>query len=511
MKIITCEQMKLAESAAVEYGISTMRLMENAGAAAARFIRDTVAVSGAEITVLCGRGNNGGDGFVAARKLMENGARVSVVLACGVPASPEATEMLERLRDLDLSIVDYTAEPQQCLKLIASSDHIVDAVFGTGFHGVIEGPLEALFEAVRAGSAKIFAIDMPSGANADTGEVTANCIRADYTITFAAPKAGQFTFPAAEFCGYIKTMDIGIPEAAIEGFKNPVEMLEQKMIKSALPVRLRDSSKANYGRLLCLCGSLGFSGAAYLSASGALRCGAGLVSLAVPEPIYTLTASRLAEAIVFPAEATETGSFAYANLEKILGVAEKSTALLIGCGLSQNEETLRLVRELVAAVSIPVVLDADGINAFAGHIDLLRESKAPLLLTPHMGEMARLIGQTSAYVKNNRLSTATNLAGETGATVVLKGAYTIIATPRGGAFINPTGNPGMAKGGSGDILAGMAASLCAQGISTDAAACCAAYLHGLAGDRCAERLSQTAMLPSDMLLELPTIFRDLSR
>lgn len=511
MRIVTCAQMKDAERAAGQNGMSSLRLMENAGTAAARFIRETATVSGAAVTVLCGRGNNGGDGFVCARKLLEHGAKVTAVLVAGAPSSPDAAEMLERLRALSVPVLDFKQQPKHCCEVMQQCDMFVDAVFGTGFHGALPAPLPELFAAVNSLNAKIFALDMPSGANADTGEVSEGCLKADYTIAFAAPKAGQFAFPAAEYCGVVKTVNIGIPDETLHGFSDAVELLEQKQVERTLPVRPRDTSKTNYGRLLIICGSVGLSGAAALATRSALRCGAGLVTLAVPKPIYELTASKIDEALVVPYDATETGSFALSALDKLCETAEKSSAVLLGCGLSQNPETLELVRSLVARVSCPIVLDADGINAFAGHIDLLRSSKARLVLTPHNGEMARLTGQTIPFIKSNRLHAATSLATQAGLTLVLKGANTVIATGAGRAYINPTGNPGMARGGSGDVLAGMIASLLAQGISPDTAACCGAYLHGMAGDRCAAKLSQYAMLPGDMIAELPQIFRELSR
>lgn len=511
MRIITCAQMKQAEQAAYEEGIAPLRLMENAGAAAARFIRDTVEVKGAAFVVLCGKGNNGGDGFVVARKLFENGAEVAALLACGEPETPDAAEMFGRLRDLNIPVLDYQRQPKQCVEVLDACVFIVDAVFGTGFRGDVAAPLAALFDAANRSGAKIFSIDMPSGANADTGAAAAVCIRADYTVTFAAPKTGQFTFPAAESCGAIQTVDIGIPGDAFDRFPGAVELLEQRMVASMLPVRRRDSSKIDYGRLLCVCGCEGFTGAAALSALGALRSGAGLVSLAVPRSVYPILAAKLNEAVVFPAEATPSGAFSCAALEPLLAAAKKATALLIGCGLSRDAETVRLVRALVAAAEGPVILDADGINAFEGHIDLLRETKASLVLTPHMGEMARLTGKTTAEIASNRLGEATALAADLKATVVLKGANTVVAAPDGKSYINPTGNAGMARGGAGDVLAGMTASFCAQGISPDRAACCAVYLHGLTGDRCAAKLSQYGMLPSDLLAELPLIFRELGR
>jgi hydroxyethylthiazole kinase-like uncharacterized protein yjeF len=513
MRIVTSSQIKVAEKFAADSGISSLRLMENAGTAAVKFIRDTVMVSNASFVVICGQGNNGGDGFVAARKLLEHGAIVKVILACGLPKTIDATEMLERLKILFVKIYDFNVQPQECFSAVNECNYIVDAIFGTGFKGNVQGNLTTLIEAINnsKNKKKIFSLDMPSGANADTGEISGECIKADYTITFAAPKTGQFTFPGAEYCGIIKTVNIGIPDYAFLLFNINVELLELKMIEDIIPIRKRGSHKGDYGRVFSLCGSLGMSGAAFLACSGALRCGVGLVTAMVPQSIYNIIATKLNEAMVFPLEATESGSFAHSNLEHILEFAKKSSVLLLGCGLSQNDETMQLTRDIIKNVTCPVVLDADGINAFTQHIDLLRESKADIIITPHPGEMARLIGKSVKDVQNSRLTVATDFAIENCVYVVLKGANTVIATPDGKSYINSTGNPGMAKGGSGDVLAGMIAAFVAQGFKLEDAACCGVFIHGLAGDRCAAKYSQYAMQPTDMLLEVPLIFREISR
>lgn len=512
MRIVTCEQMKQAENAAAQSGISPLRLMENAGSAAARFIRETVDVTKARFTVVCGRGNNGGDGFVTARKLMENGAEVSTVLAAGAPSTPDASEMLERLRGLYVKVLDYTAQPDECAALIKGSPYLIDAVFGTGYH---VGPMEgytALFKAINNSNAKIFALDMPSGADADTGAVSPSCIRADYTVSFAAPKTGQFTFPAAEYCGSVHAVNIGIPEYAFAvSDSHAVELLETHMAADALPRRERDSNKGDYGKVVAVVGSVGMSGAAYLSAQAAMRCGAGLVTAYVPEPIYVPLASKFSEVMVYPLKATDAGTLSEENLPRLLDAAETAGCLLLGCGLSRNEGTAALVGDLLRNVNCPVVLDADGINALEGHIDLLRESNAEIVITPHPGEMARLTGATVESVQHARLSVAQNAAEDCNVTVVLKGVNSVIATPDGKAYINPTGNPGMARGGCGDVLAGMIAGLIAQGIGVSQAACCGVYMHGMAGDRCAQTFSQYGMTPSDLLQEIPQIFREILR
>lgn len=509
MRIITSSQMKEAERYAYENGISGIRLMENAGAAAARFIRTTVTISGAPVVVVCGKGNNGGDGFVTARKLNENGAEVTVVLAMGEPATADAAEMLERLKGLGVLVLDYHSQSNDCVDCLKESSFIVDAIFGTGFKGAAEGEVATVIEEMNTSVSKIFALDMPSGADADTGAVGGACVRADYTISFAAPKTGQYTFPAADFCGAVRAVNIGIPEDAFESFTNSVELVEQKMVEDQIPKKPLDSNKGTFGTVLCVCGSTGMSGAAYMAATGALRCGAGLIAVYAPESIYLPLAAKFNEVMVFPLKATPEGSLSAENYDAVM--ARKADCLLIGCGVSRNPETAELVRRIVKDATGTLVLDADGINAMAGHIDILRDSKADIILTPHPGEMARLLGVSAGEVQNARLKTASDFAGQNGVYVVLKGANTVIATPQGKLYINPTGNPGMAKGGSGDLLAGMTASFAAQGLPPAEAAMCAVYIHGMAGDRAAAKLSQYGMVPTDILEEIPTIFHEMSR
>lgn len=510
MKILSCAQMKQAEAAAIAGGITALRLMENAGSAAVRFIRTVQNPEKLPCTVICGRGNNGGDGFVAARRLRDAGADAAVILACGRPTTGEAREMYDRLGALDIPVMDYASEPARCFMRIVHSRLVVDAVFGTGFHGRVEGPLAALFEKISSGGAPVFALDMPSGANADTGAVAGACIRADYTVTFGACKAGQLLAPAVDFCGRLVPVAIGIPEEAFPAGGVP-ELLTAADIREKLPIRARTANKGSFGRVTCICGSRTMSGAAYMSAMGAARDGAGIVVLAAPRGIQPILAGKLAEVMVTPLPETPAGSLSLAAIGPLRELAGRSTAVVLGCGLTRDPETSLLVQRLLRELKCPVVLDADGINAAAGHMNVLREASAPLILTPHPGEMARLTGQSIAQVNRDRIRTAADFAAEYGVTLVLKGANTVVAGPDGRVCINPTGNPGMARGGSGDILAGMIGGLAAQGLSPFDAACCGVYIHGAAGDRCAERLSQYGMLPTDMLLEVPQIFRGLSR
>lgn len=509
MKIITCAQMKAAEAFAIQNGTPALELMENAGTAVARWIQKHAVVKGARCTVVCGAGNNGGDGFVVARRLCGAGASVSVVLAVGAPRTPDAKTMFDTLKLPGVRVLDYAVDMQGCLHALRASAFVVDAVFGTGVHGEVDEQTARLFDALSAAGRPVYALDMPSGANADTGFAAAHAVRAAATVTFGAAKAGQLVSPAREHCGELTAVGIGIPDAAFPA--DAEELLDLDFVRRTLPVRDPESNKGSYGRLLCVVGSLRYPGAAFMAGTAAARCGAGLVTVGTARSARPLLAARMSEVMTLALPETADGSLSLAALNGILAFAQKCSAVLIGCGLTMDGETAALVRALLARLRGPVILDADGINACAGHIDVLRTSQADLVLTPHPGEMARLTGQTAADVQANRAGIATSFAKENGLTLVLKGAGTLIAAPDGRLWHNNTGNPGLAKGGSGDILAGMTAGLAAQGIAPAPAVCAAVHLHGLAADRVAAKRSQYGMLPTDLFEEIPQIFCELSR
>lgn len=507
MKIITCTQMKAAEQYAVDHGTPALRLMENAGCAAAEWLASHTRVESACALVLCGAGNNGGDGFVVARRLAESGASVTVSLLCGQPRTPDAKEMANRLRAFpEIKWMDAAGVDEEYLQ---ACDFVVDAVFGTGFHGDIEPGIARLFEVIKRSGVPVFAMDMPSGANADTGFAAAQALRARATVTFGAVKNGQLVSPARECCGTLDAVEIGIPPEALPA--GAPELPDMAFLRHVLPVRAAESNKGTFGRLLCVVGSRRYPGAAYMSGMAAARCGAGLVTIGTPASARPMLAARLSEVMTLSLPETAEGSLSLSALEPILSFAQNCSAVLIGCGLTQDGETQALVRALLARLRCPVVLDADGINACVGHIDVLRLSSAGLVLTPHPGEMARLTGQSIADVQTRRAWVAAVFARENGVTLVLKGAGTLIAAPDGRMWHNNTGNPGLARGGSGDILAGMTTGFTAQGIEPAQAAAAAVYLHGLAADRVAARRSQYGMLPTDLLEEIPQIFCELSR
>lgn len=507
MRYYKKQQMQQMEQKAVERGISMEQLMEYAGGAAARFIQRKYEIRGKRVTILCGKGNNGGDGYVAARLLRECGAYVSVVLAEGFPATDLARQAYGRMGTGVVS-ADWGREPRAVRQAVSDADIIIDGLYGFGFHGAVSEYIGVLIQLANQSRAPIIALDIPSGVECDTGAVHGACIRADYTVTFTVPKPGHILYPGREFCGEVIPAAAGIPGEVVEQAVPALETLEPDEIKSLFHPRDSQSNKGDYGKLLCVCGSEGMAGAAMMCASAGLRCGAGLVNLALPRSIYPIAAGRLLESVFTLLDREEDGSLTPDSRERLQKALEGAAACVIGCGLSTSSGISELVEELLLAARCPVVLDADGLNAVCKKPGLLREAAKtkPVIITPHPGEMARLMGCSIQEVQADRLESASRFAREYGVIAVLKGAGTLIAHPDGRTLMNLTGNPGMARGGSGDILAGMVGSFAAQGMEPLNAASAAVYLHGLAGDRCAARLSQQGMLPTDMLGELPGLF-----
>lgn len=510
MKVLSCAAMRELEGKAVSEGVTLASLMENAGSAFADAALSFVdGKANPRAFVLCGKGNNGGDGLVAARHLAQKGVGTAVLLTDGVSATDLAKEMLSRLPS---SCKVYTSvDAPEVTSTLSSSDVILDAVYGIGFHGKVNEKLSRLFDAVNALSVPRVSADIPSGIPGDSGHVEGSFIKADLTVTFTALKSAHILYPSCDACGKIEVKDVGIPPHLLENAPSMATLTDLEEIKALFPPRVQSSHKGTYGTLSLICGSYGMAGAAILSARAALRCGAGLVRVICTAPIYPILASSVYEAIysVFPAG--NDGSISRESLPGIISKAKSGTACLAGCGMGNTADTQAITAALLCGTDIPLVLDADALNALSTFPHLLKEATRggrPVILTPHPGEMGRLTGCGTKQVQENRLDAAKDYAKEHGVTLVLKGSNTLIASPDGRVAVNRTGNPGMARGGSGDVLAGMIASFLAQRIPAFEAAKCAVMLHGFAGDRCANSLTQQAMLPSDMIEELPSVFKD---
>ncbi len=510
MFVVTSNQMYQAECNAVKRGISFPQLMENAGQACAKIIKSKFSISKAnpkKVFVICGKGKNGGDGFVIARALWGMGCKVTVMLACGEPKAADSIDMFSLIEAAGIEVIRYDNNLSLYRPLLEDADIIVEAVFGTGFSGSLNHSLSVLAQAVNAAKGKVISIDVPAGADCDKATVTGVCFKADMTIAISAYKPIHVMKPCTKYCGKIHVADIGIIEndfKNLEGITcytlNPVE------IRNMLPKRKPVSNKGTYGHALCICGSMKMTGAAYLSVSGALRSGVGLVTAAFPQSAYAGIAPKLTEPLLLPLESNFEGTFAYSAMADITEASKRATAVLIGCGIGFNKDTTTLVHNLIKEIKVPIILDADGINALSTNIDILKEAQAPIILTPHPGEMSRLCGKTVAEIIANPIGIAHDFAKKHGVTVVLKTANTVICDGKSDVYINTTGNSGLSKGGSGDLLAGITVSFVAQGMKPFDAAVSAVYLHGLGADIVADKTSMRGMLPSDVLNFLPELF-----
>lgn len=496
MKIFTSEKMKKIEAAANEKGLSYLEMMENAGNACADAIYKHFACTGKNIAVVCGKGKNGGDGFVAARRLKDLGCNVSVVLACGLPVAEDAIIMFNRMKDIEA----YSFDSEWAKEEIASADLIVDAVFGFGFKGEPDEKTAEVFEFINRSKAVVASIDLPSGAECDSAKVSKSCIRADLTLAISCRKPAHVLLPACKYCGKTIVVDIGLDTGVVrEEFitfgKKPMKIL---------PTRNDTSHKGDYGKVLSICGSFKYPGAAVLAATGAVKVGAGLVTAAFPEKAYLAIASKLTEPIMLPLPCCEDGFLARGALDKLLPESEKATTVLIGCGLGQTLGTASIFEEVLSSCKKSLVIDADGINLLSMNINIPEAIKGRTVITPHPGEMARLVGLTVQQVNDNRFALAKLFAKKYGVVVALKGANTVVSDGDR-VYINRTGNPGMSRGGSGDLLAGMVAGLLAQGFEPFEATVAAVCLHGAVGDYAAKKYSVHGMTPSDMAALLPEL------
>lgn len=508
MKILTAEQMKIVEINAVENGMTFLRLMENAGSACARIIRETYLLSNNvpnSIAIVCGRGKNGGDGFVIARKLYEAGYPVNVLLAWGNPKDFESIEMMKTISRLPIKIVGYDDNTIIANGLINDADIVVDAIFGTGFTGITDQKAASLFIQINQSHAVKVSIDIPSGLNCNNGSVLENCIHADLTIAISDLKPVHVLVPASQYCGKSVVADIGIPEQAYFSIDtNLICSIDDDNVKHSFkPVELT-SHKGSFGQLLCVCGSMNMPGAAVFAAKGAVLSGAGLVTVAFPKSAYPAISAKLSEPVLMPLETTREGTLSAFSLNSLLKKIKSSNALLIGCGLGLNGDTIKIVKNAIMAAECPLILDADGINAICDDKDIIKNKN--IVLTPHPGEMSRLTGLSVEYIQENRVKIASEFAAQYGVVLVLKGANTVIAAGNGHCvYLNTTGNPGMATGGSGDLLAGIIASFAAQGMTVIDSAKAGVYIHGLSGDAALLKSSYRGLTPTACLKELPAV------
>lgn len=507
-KIITASQMQELDRRTIsEARIPATMLMERAGFGVVSCLEQRWGpVRGKTITVVCGKGNNGGDGFVAARLLRRRQATVRVLaMAPASELSRDAATMYKQfVRGAGKSSVYLYTSGTQIQALFQDSDILVDALLGTGLSSAVTGRYAEVIDSMNESGRPVAAVDLPSGLHADRGTILGRAVRASLTVTFGLPKLGLYQNDGIDLAGEVAIVDIGIPPAYIDAVESRTTLITEQAVRTYLPERRPSSHKGTFGHAGIIAGSVGKTGAAAMAARAALRIGAGLVTVAVPTSANDVLEAKLLEAMTVPMPETKARTFARTALDRLVAFMSAKTAVAIGPGLSTHPETVELVQALTKHLDRPSVLDADALNALTGRTALLASCKTPPIITPHPGEMARLEADaTPQTINSDRIGTAARFARERGLFVVLKGARTVVARPEGAVAICPTGNPGMATAGTGDVLTGMMVGLLAQGVPPWEAACAATYLHGAAGDLAAADKGQAGLMAWDVIEQIP--------
>jgi NAD(P)H-hydrate epimerase len=508
MILVTANEMQQMDRRTIEsFGIPGRVLMENAGRGATRFFFEQFSnLKNKRIGVIAGRGNNGGDGFVIARYLAQSGVAVQVyLLAANNQVRGDAAANLDLLKPLEIPLIEIPDENSFSAHQsdMADLDIWIDAILGTGLKSDVKGYFQTVIDFINALNKPVFAVDIPSGLNSDTGQPCGTCIRASATATFGFAKTGHMTYPGAGCTGELKIVDIGIPPYIVETVGPKQFFLTADLIKSYLKPRVEDAHKGTTGHLLVVAGSPGKTGAASMTSISALRAGAGLVTLGIGQSLNAVLEAQMLEAMTVPLPESRDGALGESAFNTIQKLMSGKKCLAIGPGLGQASETRKLVRKIIKESQIPVVVDADGINNLAGQVQILKSASVPIILTPHPGEMARLLDVDVGKIQQDRINCARNVAVDLNVHVVLKGARTVIAHPDGRIFINATGNAGMASGGMGDVLTGIIAGQIVQGFSPESAAHVGVYLHGAAADSLAQSIGPYGYLAGEVMRAVP--------
>lgn len=496
--------MRQADKDSIEQiGIPGIVLMENAARGCAdRIFSDFGDVKGKQIACFCGKGNNGGDGLAIARLLSRAGANVTVFLTHGDSYRGDAAINREIITHMDCTICHV---PENIKDTVHSFDIIVDAIFGTGIYGAVDDDTFAVINAINSSGKYVLSVDVPSGINADTGEICGVCVNATKTVTFGAYKTGLFLFPGCDYTGDITVCDICIPHSVLQDVNK--FCIDAEFVKENIPKRENNTQKGDYGKVLIIGGKAGMTGAPTLAAQAALRAGAGLVTVGVPESLNTVLEQKLTEAMTYPLPDTDGHLSRYSG-EKIKKLMKRCDCVLFGPGLGTSEDVYFVLKEVMENCTVPLVIDADGLNTLAKHPELLQSCSCSLIFTPHEVEMSRLSGQSLEEICDNRIGVSNTYAQENGVTLILKGHHTIVTAQDGAQYINITGNPGLATGGSGDVLSGTVAALVARGIREDIAAAVAVYIHGKSADLAAEKLGEDSLIAGDIVDFLPYAIKE---
>lgn len=510
MKACFASEMRGVDKAASEIGgIPSIVLMENAAMACVEELKNDFAnLSEKSVAVFCGKGNNGGDGFAIARHLYNMGIDVAVYLVCGNEFKGDAKINFDIIKRMNINI-DVISDIEDLKYIVRSYDIIVDAIFGTGISGTVRGISYDVISEINDNAKYIMAVDVPSGINSDSGEICGVCIKADKTVTFAAYKVGMLMFPAADYVGKAAVKNISIPDYIIDGQNLKINVIDDKFVRSNFPKRENNSQKGDYGKVLVIAGSAGMTGAAYLSSQTAVTTGSGLVTLAVPSSLNGAMEAKTTEVMTVPLSDRNGRISAGAIDDEILKRVDKADTVLIGPGLGRCDDVSEVVESVLEYSKVPVIIDADGINAVAENMKALSSCTCPVIFTPHTVEMSRLTGLEREYIEDNRLVTAKEFAEENGVTLILKGHHTIVTGQDGEQYINITGNSGLATGGSGDVLAGTVASLVSRGINETVASAMAVYIHGLAGDIAKDKYGIESVTASKVMECIPCALRQI--
>ncbi len=512
MKLLSAaESRQVDQLSQQKYGVPSYALMTRAGESVAQEIIarwSSTAVLGAGVLVVAGRGNNGGDGMVAARRLLEAGIKVRAVLLGSADAvKGDAARALAEFMNIGGSVEQADGEERVRAAFASGPGIAIDAIFGTGLNATVSGLPALAVELLNRCRAPVVAVDIASGVNSDTGAIMGAAVRAALTVTFGFAKFGHVSHPGAAYCGELKIVDIGFPPAAVDDVQPRGRYLEADDVRPLLRPRPADSHKGTFGHPLIIAGGMGKSGAALLASRAALRTGAGLVTAAIPACVAPVVAAGQAELMTEPMPDADGHFSARGTIERLRELIPRKTALVFGPGIAVNSDTRELLRFLIgegAAVQCPLLIDADGLNALAElGGDKLRKAGGPVVLTPHPGEMARLLSCGTAEVNADRICAARRLCELTGAHCLLKGNRTVIASPDGAVYVNSSGNPGMATPGMGDALSGMLGTLLGQGMAPLDAMALGVFLHGAAADRVARRMGPVGYLSGDVIAELP--------
>lgn len=510
MKLATAEIMQRLDQRTINgIGIPGTVLMENAGRGIFQHLCSYFQdLRGRKVAIIAGKGNNGGDGFVVARYLTNAGIACKVfLLASKDKMQGDALINLQIIEKMGVPIAEITSSTiwKNILNEIRGYHLLIDAIFGTGLNTEIQGLLRDVIEDVNTLPCPKVAIDIPSGLNASKGNVMGACIKVDLTITLGLPKIGQILFPGADYAGRLKLVDISIPNTLIEEEKIPYHLLLSDDVKGLIRERSADTHKGDYGHLLVIAGSSGKTGAAAMTCDAAMRIGSGLVTLGIAKSLNPIMEIKLTEVMTEPLPEEDPGLLGMKSWEGIKGILAGKTALAIGPGISTQKGTTELILKILEETSIPMVFDADGINCLSKDTSILKKVKAAVVLTPHPGEMARLLKCSTRDVQEDRVGLSRNFSQEYGVYVVLKGARTVIAEPDGNVYINPTGNPGMASGGAGDVLTGMIGGLIAQGYPVSTALRIAVFVHGLIADLIALERGSIGIIAGDIINSIPRV------